>query len=79
MTKRMLLTLILSGGGVVEREISYQGDSMDEIALLIERDENDLLEYMLTNNNKGQKSFCFGGFIFRKAGIVAAQMREPEF
>ena len=79
MTKRMQFTLILRGGGTIEREISYQGESMTEIAHQIERDENDLLQYMLTHDSKGQKSFCFSGFIFQKAGIVAAQIKEPEF
>lgn len=79
MNKRMQLTLFLRGGGVIEREISYEGDSLTEIAHQIERDENDLLQYMLTHDSKGQKSFCFSGFIFQKASIVAAQMKEPEF
>ena len=79
MTKRMRIQLNFSGGGAIDKEISYYGDSMTEIAANIERDENDLLEYMRTGNNKGVKSFCFGGFMFQKAGLITAQMSEPDF
>lgn len=69
----------MRGGGTVDKEIVYHGSSMKEIASLIDKDQNDLLEYMQTKDFKGTKSFCFAGFIFQKAGIVAAQMTEPEF
>lgn len=52
---------------------------MEEIAAQIQRDENDLLEYMTTGDDKGRKSFCFAGFMFRKDIIDAAQMSEPEY
>lgn len=79
MTKTMIIELIYSGGGIVEKEILYQGSTMEEIARNIEIDENNLLEYMQTGDFKGVKAFCFGGFMFHKAGIIAAQMREPDF
>ena len=65
-------------GGYIKREISYQGDSLEEIARDIERDENSLLEYMQTGDTNGECSFCFGGFMFRKEGIIAAQFTEPD-
>ena len=34
---------------------------------------------MLTRDDKGAKAFCFGGFMFSKEIIIAAQMTEPEF
>ena len=42
------------------------------------KDENELLEFMKTHDFKGEKSFCFCGFMFQKAAIVAAQISEPE-
>lgn len=78
MTKTMKLEIHLQGGGYIEKEIAYKGNSLDEIARSIDNDNNDLLEYMQTGDFKGVKSFCFGGFIFQKAGIVAARMLEPD-
>ena len=78
MEKRMKIELNFSGGGTICKEILYIGTS-EEIARQIENDENELLEYMLTGNIKGAQSFCFGGFMFKKKGLVAAQMKEPDF
>ena len=78
MTKTMQLA-IYNRGGVLEKELQYQGGSLQEIAAQIQRDENDLLEYMTTGDDKGRKSFVFAGFMFRKDIIDAAQMTEPEF
>lgn len=78
MTKTMLLA-IYNRGGVLEKELQYQGDTLEEIAAQIDRDENALMEYMTTGDDKGQKSFVFAGFMFRKDIIDAAQMTEPEF
>ena len=64
---------------MLEKELQYQGGSLEEIAAQIQRDENDLLEYMTTGDDKGIKSFVFSGFMFRKDTIEAAQMTEPEF
>ena len=66
-------------GGVLEKELEYQGKDLKEIAAQINRDENALLEYMMSGDIKGQKSFCFAGFMFRKDCIEAAQLTEPEF
>ena len=63
----------------MEKELQYHGDSLEEIAAQIDRDENALMEYMTTGDDKGQKSFVFAGFMFRKDIIDAAQMTEPEF
>lgn len=76
MTKTMRLELHFSGGVHIEKDITYQGDSYKEIAKLIDTDNNNLLEYMQTGDFKGAKSFCFGGFMFKKAGIIAAQISE---
>ena len=78
MTKTMQL-VIYNRGGVLEKELQYQGGSIEEIAAQIQRDENDLLEYMTTGDDKGRKSFVFAGFMFSKDMIEAAQMTEPEF
>ena len=78
MVKTMLLE-IYNRGGVLEKELQYQGKDLAEIAAQIDRDENELLEYMTTGDDMGQKSFVFAGFMFRKDIIDAAQMTEPEF
>ncbi len=78
MTKTMLLE-IYNRGGVLEKELQYQGKNLAEIAAQIDRDENDLLEYMRTGDPKGSESFVFAGFMFKKDMIDAAQMREPEY
>ena len=78
MVKKMQLVLY-NRGGVLEKELEYQGKDLKEIAAQINRDENALLEYMMTGDIKGQKSFCFAGFMFRKDCVEAAQLSEPEF
>ena len=79
MVKKMQLVLYNRWGGVLEKELEYQGKDLKEIAAQINRDENALLEYMMTGDIKGQKSFCFAGFMFRKDCVEAAQLTEPEF
>jgi hypothetical protein len=37
------------------------------------------MEYMMSGDIKGQKSFCFAGFMFRKDCVEAAQLSEPDF
>lgn len=69
----------MRGGAVIDREIIYYGETLEEIAKEADKDNNELLEYMLTRDDKGQKAFCFGGFMFSKDMIVAAQMSEPEY
>ena len=78
MVKKMQLVLY-NRGGVLEKELEYQGKDLKEIAAQINRDENALMEYMMSGDIKGQKSFCFAGFMFRKDCIEAAQLTEPEF
>lgn len=62
----------------MEAELQYQG-TPEEIAAQIGRDENALMDYMLTGDDKGMKSFCFAGFMFRKDIIDAARMTEPDY
>ena len=78
MVKTMLLE-IYNRGGVLEKELQYQGKDLAEIAAQIDRDENELLEYMKTGDIRGSESFVFAGFMFKKNMIDAAQMREPEY
>lgn len=63
----------------VETVLEYEGADDSEIANQIQRDENALLEYMMTGNMNGQKAFCFQGFMFKKDLIVTAQFTEPDF
>lgn len=78
MVKKMQLVLY-NRGGVLEKELEYHGKDLEEIATQINRDENALMEYMMSGDIKGQKSFCFAGFMFRKDCVEAAQLSEPEF
>lgn len=59
--------------------LEYQGADDSDVANQIQRDENALLEYMMTGNMRGQKAFCFQGFMFKKELIVTAQFTEPDF
>ena len=65
--------------GGVEKDITYIGDSLEEIASDIDRDNNELLYYMREGDDKGVKAFCFGGFMFQKKGIYAAKISETVF
>ena len=76
---KMRLELYLYGGAYIDKEISYEGANKKEIAKLIDKDQNDLLQYMQTGDKHGQEAFCFGGYIFKKDNIAAAQMSEPEY
>lgn len=75
MNKIMKLELFYPWGGV-EKDITYIGDSLEEIASDIDRDNNELLYYLRTGDERGDKAFCFGGFMFQKKGIYAAKMSE---
>ena len=79
MNKRMRLQIFYGGGSVIDREITYHGETLEEIAKAVDRDNNELLEYMLTRDDKGDKAFCFGCFMFSKEIIIAAQMTEPDY
>lgn len=78
MRKVMCLELFFCGGGSLCKDLVYQGDSLQEIARQIDKDNNALLEYMRTHDFKNEKSFCFAGFIFQKGGLLAAQLKEPD-
>lgn len=78
MIKKMSLE-IFSGGGYIERELTYEGKDAKEISAQIQRDENALLHYMRTGDMKGEKAFVFQGFMFAKGPITAAQLKEPEY
>ena len=78
MEQKIILDLFYIGGGRIRKELSYLG-SEEEIARLIDRDNNALLEYMEKHDDHGIKSFCFSGFMFSKEGLLAAHMYEPEF
>lgn len=66
-------------GGGIEKDLIYEGDTEEEIARNIMRDENALLEYMETEEDHGVRSFVFQGFMFKKDGILAAQFAEPDY
>jgi hypothetical protein len=78
MIKKMTLE-IFSGGGYIERELIYEGSTLSSISKQIQNDENELLYYMRTGDEKGEKCFVFQGFMFSKKPITAAQIKEPEF
>lgn len=63
----------------IEKELIYHGDSYVELAENIDRDTNELVHYMRTFDEQGEKTFCFSGFCFLKRGLIAASLSEPEF
>lgn len=78
MLRKVKLYIKYAGGGI-EKDLIYDGDSDEEIAKNIMRDENALLEYMETEEDHGVRSFVFQGFMFKKDGILAAQITEPDY
>lgn len=79
MTCKMNLDLYYAGGAHIEKEISYMGADMVEIAKDIDRDTNALIDYMRTDDDEGCPVFCFGGFCFMKKGLIAASLLEFDF
>ena len=83
MMRRMKIEVFTSqkiGGGTghIEHDLVYEGDTLEEIAEKIMRDENALLEYLNTGNDHGQKAFVFQGFMLLKKPILAAQITEAD-
>ena len=78
MIKKMSLE-IFTGGGYIERELTYEGKDEKEIARMISEDENALMNYMRTGDDLGEKCFVFQGFMLAKKPIQAAQFKEPEY
>lgn len=69
------------GGGATQlsHNIIYKGDNADDIARQIDRDNNELLEFMRTGNTKGEECFCFNGLMVRKSFIAAARLTEADY
>lgn len=63
----------------LEAVLEYEGESAEDIAGQIQRDENELLEYMMTGKEKGVKAFCFQGYMVKKSLIATARFTEPDF
>ena len=83
MMRRMKLEAYTSqnrGGGVglISHDLVYEADSLEEIAEMIMRDENALLDYFNTGNDHGQKAFVFQGFMLLKKPLLAAQITEAD-
>lgn len=78
MRKEMCLELTFASGAEIKRNLVYVGDSYRKIDNRIREDRKALLDYMVTHDFHGEKSFCFAGFIFQKAGIVTAELYEPD-
>lgn len=76
MTVIMTLSLTYASGKDIEQELVYEGDTPEDVARDVARDENALMEYMRTENDHGEMCFCFCGFMFRKAGLLTAKMSE---
>lgn len=73
--------LCKQGGGIAQitHDIFYEGQNEEDIAAQIDRDNNELLEYMRTGNTKGEECFCFNGLMLRKAFIAAARLTEADY
>lgn len=66
------------GVGLISHDLVYEAETLEEIAEMIMRDENALLEYFNTGNDHGQKAFVFQGFMLLKKPLVAAQITEAD-
>ena len=66
------------GGGLISHDLVYEADTLEEIAEMIMRDENALLEYFNTGLDHGQKAFVFQGFMLLKKPLLAAQITEAD-
>ena len=66
---------IFTGGGYIEREITYEGKDEKEIARMISEDENALMNYMRTGDDLGEKCFVFQGFMLAKNVLYLHMMR----
>ena len=78
MKKIMNLELYFSGGGRITKELTYEGNDLEDISEQIMKDENELLYFMKTHDFKNEKCCCLCGFMFQKAAIMAAHLSEPE-
>ena len=83
MMRRMKIEVFTSqksGGGTahIEHDLVYEADTPEQIAEMIMKDENALLEYLNTGNDHGKKAFVFQGFMLLKSPIVAAQITEAD-
>lgn len=83
MMRRMKIEAYTSqnrGGGVglISHDLVYEGDTLEEIAEMIMKDENALLDYFNTGNTHGRKAFVFQGFMLLKEPLVAAQITEAD-
>lgn len=65
-------------GGGYSSDVEYYGDTAEEIAALIQKDENEILEYMKTGETHGGKCFCIRGLIVKKADIQIIRLRESD-
>lgn len=69
-----------SGGGpLITEDVFYEGESLKEIAALIDKDQNEIDYYMKTGDFKKIQCFCFQGLFIKKAGIVAIKLSEAEY
>lgn len=63
----------------LEAVLEYEGADDQEVASMIQRDENALMEYMRTGDDHGVKAFCFQGYMVKKSLIATARFTEPDF
>ncbi len=70
------MKIVING---IETVVEYQGDDANQIALMIAKDENELLDYLRTGQDKGIEAFCFQGLMIRKSIIQTARFTEPDF
>lgn len=67
------------GGPLITEDVFYEGESLKEIAALIDKDQNEIDYYMKTGDFKKIQCFCFQGLFIKKAGIVAIKLSEAEY
>lgn len=82
MIRKMKLEIQTTSGHAIEALLVYEAANEQEINDAIDRDRKELLDYMMTGDDHGRKSFVFGGnthFMVKKTIIEAAQIMDPDF
>ena len=72
------MNVIFREGGGITSDVEYFGETAEEIAALIQKDENEILEYMQTGDDNGVGAFCIRGLMIKKKDIQIIRMKESD-
>ena len=66
-------------GGVLEREITYSGETAEDIEKQIEKDRSAIKDWMEMGFVRGSECFDFNGFMLKKKHIAAIEITEADY